>query len=110
MPAKPSDTPDHGPSGLAAPVGRGVAEDLQAIFPDTGETRPSVRRRLRLTGRSARRDEPTARSGERRAARIGAVVAAACVGVSAGALLAKLPQGSKPAPAAQLAILPAPDP
>jgi hypothetical protein len=90
-------SPDHDPAAepvatadpLAAPVARAVAEDLEAIFPQDAPRPAAGRRRLKLeAGRE--RDAARRRRGlERRAASLGALVAAACLGLSAGALVAR---------------------
>jgi hypothetical protein len=86
-------------AGVATPVVRAVAEDLEAIFPPEPAARPAVGARLRLRGGSRDRGS-RARSRDRRAASLGALVAAACVGVSAGALIVRAGAPTKPAPPA----------
>ena len=81
------------------PLSRSVADDLEAILPP-GESAPPVRSRLRLGAGAA----STARAPERRAARLGVLLAVACLGVSAGALLAHLPGRSPPPPRPPLAL------
>jgi hypothetical protein len=82
-------------AGLAAPLARAVGEDLEQIFPNAAPARSGVLR-LALARRGDRRREAAER-GESHAATAGAIVAAAFVGVLAGALLGR---GPAPAPAA----------
>jgi hypothetical protein len=91
---------------VAAPVARAVAEDLEAIFPNA-VLLPSRRMRLRR-GPDGDLSPDAKGGGERRTAVIGAIVAAAFVGVSAGVLL---PHGRAPAtPVESAASLPNPAP
>jgi hypothetical protein len=113
-PSETSATRAPGPTAGAAPVARAVAEDLEAIFPNAAPAQAGAGRRLRL----GRGDAPVRGKtrAEGRTAAIGALVAAAFVGVSAGLLLARSP--GKPAPAAEAprqlsltsATLPSPGP
>jgi hypothetical protein len=82
LPAIPDRPPEAG-RGPAGEVARAVAEDLEAIFP-TGPAAAPGGGRLHLTERA--RNGPTVR--REAAASLGALVAAACVGLSAGAVLA----------------------
>jgi hypothetical protein len=91
---------------VAAPVARAVAEDLEAIFPNA-VLLPSRRMRLRR-GPDGDLSPDAKGGGERRTAVIGAIVAAAFVGVSAGVLL---PHSRAPAtPVEATASLPNPAP
>lgn len=108
----PDGAEPSGPAGAApAPVARAVAEDLEAIFPDQPAEHEPAPRRLRLRRPRAER----AGGRERRAARLGGLIAAACVGISAGALLARHQAPGKPPPVSPgapiaAASLPAPGP
>jgi hypothetical protein len=97
-------------AGLAAPLSQHVADDLAGIFPESaGAPEP---RRLRLGGRARTRAEQTSGRRAPRAARLGALAAVALVGVSAGAVLTKLParkaEPAPPAAARQIAIVQGP--
>jgi hypothetical protein len=86
--------------GLAAPVSRAVAEDLEAIFPN--QPAPAAGRgRLRLVGKGRAREREERRA-EGRAGRLGALAAATFVGVSAGAMIAHPGGAGHPAAPAQL--------
>jgi hypothetical protein len=86
LPSVPARQTADTPQGLAAPVSRTVAEDLEAIFPN--QPAPGAGRgRLRLVGRGRLRDRED-RKAEGRAGRLGALAAATFVGVSAGAMIA----------------------
>jgi len=87
--------PPPGRPGVAAPVAGSVAEDLAAIFPDAPPR--EGRRRLRL-GRRSEAPLSAMGRGQGRATAVGALIAAACVGVSAGAFLARAPGSAGPAP------------
>lgn len=104
MPAPDFDRaaePPGAPGPLAAPVARAVADDLESIFPDQPPARGRPGRRLRLLRGARPAAEPGRRSRERRAASLGALMAAACVGVTAGALFAHGKSPSRPAPLAE---------
>ena len=94
--------------GSVAPIADGVAEDLQAIFPNAPAR--SSRSRLRIgIGRDGR---PAPRT-QGRVAAIGAVVAAALGGLSAGALIGRGPApavSSPPERTEQVRIVVAPHP
>lgn len=95
-------------AGTVAPVASDVADDLQAIFPNA-PSRASASRLKIATGRDAR---PAART-QGRVAVIGAMVAAALGGLSAGALLGRGPTPAASAPAGraeQVRIVVAPHP
>lgn len=95
------DRPDaRSPGSTAATtaVARAVAEDLEAIFPNAPPSSGGGRR-LRLGGRVETAGEGRSRL-EGRTAAVGAMIAAACVGVSAGALLTRGVGASRPPPAA----------
>lgn len=85
------------PQGLAASLARAVSDDLEIIFPNASPRPGGLRLRL------ARRSDPprpaTGR-GEGRAVVVGALVAAAFVGVSAGALFSHGPGPARPVQAA----------
>jgi hypothetical protein len=83
----PAAKPSEPTAGLAVPIARSVAEDLEAIFPHEPAAGAARSRRLQL-GRGAR-GPGRRRSRERRAATVGGMIAAACVGLSAGALIAR---------------------
>ena len=106
----PTDMPADPSTERAPPVSRAVADDLESIFTQPGGSGGLVRRRLRLTGRAKREKTTPGSSGERRAARLGAVLASALIGVSAGALLAGVHPAQKPAPGRQLTVVAAPQP
>ena len=81
-------------AGLAAPVAHSVAEDLEAIFPHEPPAMARPRRRL---GR--RQGEPVVTAPrESRTKAVGALLAAAFAGISAGALIGRLPAPSRPDP------------
>lgn len=74
------------PPGVALPVARAVAEDLEAIFPH--EPRADASQTLRLRDRRRRGGQPAERRGSiRSAGTLGALAAATLAGVSAGAFL-----------------------
>jgi hypothetical protein len=102
------------------PVARSVAEDLEVIFPEESSPHGPTGRRLRLGIGHAPRAVGSAGRGERRLANVGALTAAVCLGLSAGAVLSRTdvparhaPQamaGSGVAIAASAPALPAPGP
>jgi len=82
----PADVPlvsAPAPPGVAAPVARAVEEDLQAIFPNAAARSNAGRPKLGFGHGERRRRAPS------RTAAIGALAAAALVGVSAGAVLSR---------------------
>lgn len=94
------------PASIRAGVSRAVADDLEAIFPNPAPSTAQGPQKLRLGRRTA---EATSRSfGERRAAVWGAVIAAACIGVSAGALIARDGRSAASPPVEVSAKQPAP--
>jgi hypothetical protein len=93
LPAIP-DRPAEAVRGPAGEVARAVAEDLEAIFPSEPAPAPAGGR-LHLTERA--RNGATVR--REAAASLGALVAAACVGLSAGAVLAHHGEATKSASA-----------
>lgn len=77
-----SETPEVRAPALATPIARAVAEDLEAIFPNAPPAGAGHRLRVRRDhAHIARAPQPS------RLAAVGALVAAAFVGVAAGALL-----------------------
>jgi hypothetical protein len=96
---------------MATPVTLSVAEDLAAIFPD--EPRPLTETALQLAGR---RNELTAvkPATQSRAGTLGAIAAAALLGVAAGAMIGHEPapmrQDPQPVVQASAAATPAPSP
>src|SRR5205823_3487353 len=88
----------------AASVAGAVAADLESIFPAMA----GVPQPRRVGPHSPRAGRPRAARRGGRAARLGALMAAACVGLSAGALLSRPQEKPRPAVTAQLAIVPAP--
>jgi hypothetical protein len=103
----PCETPGVAPqpTGVAAVVVRSVAEDLEAIFPPDRAAPASAK--LHLRSRHRRRAGPAVRHGGY-AGVVGALVAAALAGVSAGAL-AERDQAPEVQPAVG-AALPTPGP
>ena len=99
MSASPAETLPPGRDGVAMPLARSVADDLEAILPPA-QSAPPARSRLRLGAGGS----PSPRAPERRAGRLGALLAVALLGVSAGALLAHLPARSPPPPRPPLAL------
>jgi hypothetical protein len=103
-PSISSDLPSETAAGLATPVVRAVAEDLEAIFPDAAAPRGATAARLRLGGRPPDR-ACGPRLTERRAATLGGLLAAMCLGLSAGALIVR-PEAPDAAPASPPALGP----
>ncbi|CAN7285366.1 hypothetical protein LJR225_001467 [Phenylobacterium sp. LjRoot225] len=84
-------------AGLAAPLARAVAEDLEAIFPNPSPSDRRLRLRFARRGDQAR---GVPQRGQGRVAALGAMVAAAFVGVTAGAWFARGPEPERPVQAA----------
>jgi hypothetical protein len=100
MTSSSGDTSASPRPGAAQSLSRGVADDLDAILAPAGEP---ASRKLRLRGASA---APVRRRSDGRAARLGALAAAACIGVSAGAMIPKWSHEARPSAAAPAAPTP----
>lgn len=102
----PRESPGARPQlidGMATPVTRCVAEDLAAIFPHEPPPRAETALQL-VVGRELTATKPAAQG---RAGTLGAIAAAALLGVAAGALIGHQPAPSRrgPQPAVQTAAV-----
>lgn len=94
---------------MATPVTLSVAEDLAAIFPH--EPRPRTETALQLAG-SRHELTKAKRPVDRRAGTLGAIAAAALLGVAAGAMIGHEPAPARrdPPPVVQASAAPSPGP